>query len=192
MSQFYTATSIAALREQFLADADGGKPVRLFASRYGRDKPRFLDDDAKLRMRPTSKHLRFPLYEDEHGRQYTPEDEAQDKTDTWWVRIPPRFARRVNKRIRDGLHVDDKDVVDFPHAGDAVVLTTYRYSARDRDPRASVAASVLTLEYSSEAQASCRIVFTADVSTTRPPAHLREMDRRERRASVAEARSDSE
>ena len=98
MSRFKEGHSIERLRELYLEDSGRLAPNEL-ALRYGRDVPRFMGQDAARRMRPTSKHLSSALYEDDKGRRYSPEYDTA--SDTWWVSIPPRYARRYKTAVRN-------------------------------------------------------------------------------------------
>lgn len=129
MSRYRQGLSIAALREQYDADVQTQSAEEL-ALLYGNDKPRFLGSDARARMRPTSFHLRAPLYEDDRGRQYTPADEPQSTE--WWVRIPPRHARRLFQVLRAGDEPLDDAVVDYPRVDEVLHLRRVYYGEPGR------------------------------------------------------------
>jgi hypothetical protein len=124
MSRYRQGLSVVALREQYDADVQTQSAEEL-ALLYGNDKPRFLGDDAHSRMRTTSFHLRAPLYEDDRGRQYTPVEEPHSVE--WWVRIPPRYARRLFQAIRAGDEPGEDAVVDYPRADEVLRMRRVVY-----------------------------------------------------------------
>jgi len=167
MSRFKEGMSIERLRERFLEDS--ALPPGEIELLYGRDVPRFMGQDARRRMRPTSRHLGSALYEDNKGRRYTPE--YDNTSDVWWVSIPPRFARRFRKEGRDGdapapdaLDEDGNAAWrDFPRPQEVVLLRRAIY-ARETDDGRRNAAGAFDVPYTIRATVSSLVMTRATAS----------------------------
>lgn len=120
MSEYERGLSIAELREQFLEDSEKLDAEELFI-RYGREGPRLLNSGDL--MRPSSRHLRSPMYIDEQEREYTPDE--TNATVVWWIRLPAHVTARHRAEIRDGKR-SPLDILQFPEPGEQLKLTHLR------------------------------------------------------------------
>jgi hypothetical protein len=198
MARYRQGLSIEALRTRYIDDAERLPPSEL-ALLYGSDLPRFVADDAAARMRPTSFHLRAPLYEDAQGRQYTPT--VEPRTDSFWLRIPPRFARRYNRDpFAAETGSEDAPWREFPRPDDRLLLRFVQYGNRAARESEYNAVSVrVHLVMQTRAVASAYVVFDHEIDSTRPAAQenaleermQRDLDRR-RRAETDQARRRAE
>lgn len=175
MSRYKQGLSIDALRDQYESDLIAKTEEEIILL-YGRDKPRFAGLNAQERLRPTSFHLRSPLYVDEQGRQYTPVSEPKSKD--WWIRVPAGITRKMNKALREGEDAD-KYAVDFPMPGDALILRQVQYGRHEVDPF-SLPVRVQTCTMT-RARASALITFDAEIVSTRNADQIEALEAREQR-----------
>lgn len=184
MSRFYAGLSLEELAEHRLADEEAGVDDATMVARYGRDKPRFVGgvDSDERSFRPSSKHLRSPMWIDAQGRTYTPNETG--RTRVWWVCIPTGVTIRHRREVREGRRAAD-DVIGFPEDGE--LLTLHHVYDHTREVQVRVDALV------APKQASAEVVFEQEIDATwrdRDRAHLdRRSDYRERRDRAAAAAS---
>jgi len=174
MAAFRGAASIAELRARFLADvSEGADDDEHHYARWGADKPRFMDTGEPT-MRPTAQNLLAPLWRDNEGRQYTPDDiDGGGKCDVWWVRIPPGLTRRQRAA---GII----DMTPFPQPGDQLEWHRISYGRRvpDDDGVPDVV-RVRVMDLIEPKTASAQITLDAPAPARRTETEQRRLARRE-------------
>lgn len=153
MSVYERGLSVAALREQFLRDADQLDEAEMWL-RYGRDGPRLLNTDDT--MRPSSRHLRSPMYRDQHGREYTPDGaDDQQRTTVWWIRLPAYLTARHRAEVAQGKR-SPLEVLAFPEPDEELTLEHLR-------DRQATQLRVRLSDISQRKTASAQVVFDTAV-----------------------------
>ena len=179
MSEFLVPGSIEELRQRAAAIIPTLQTDDDYAALYGKDLPRFLGADSQAHSRPTSRHIRAPLYQDAQGRQYQAADSSDGAVKVFWVRIPPSLSARANAALRNGDRPDPADVVDFPLPGETVQLRPTLMRS-DNVILARVHNTNLT-----NATASCQVVFEDAVPTDYDAVQVRRFEERAQRRQQA-------